>query len=131
MGTFPISQWRPWLFSSYLVGLNGFQNGRHGTVSSRFAKICENLGSPISPEIGVGFMCLTIPPKLLHQIGRPLSHFVEPKRSLIAVFIGFSSRPNQKVEGENLFFHIEKGTFCFVLFRISHSIFDQKEPLLA
>ena len=71
------------------MGLNGFQNGQHGTISSRFAKFCENLGSPISPEIGVGFMCLTIPPKLLHQIGRSLSQFVETKRYLIAVLVGF------------------------------------------
>ena len=86
---------------------------------------------PLDQNAGVRFMSLTIPPKLLYQIRRALSGFVGPKRPLIAVFLGFSSRPNKEVGGRKLFHHIDKGTYCFVLFRFTHSIFDQNEWLLA
>ena len=55
-------------------------------------------------------MRLPIPPKLLNQIRRALSHFVGPKHFLIAVFLGFSGRPNEEIGGRKLFYHIEKAT---------------------
>ena len=65
---------------------------------------------PLDQNAGVRFMSLTIPPKLLYQIRRALSHFVGPKHPLIAVFLGFSNRPNEEVGGKKLFYHIDKGT---------------------
>ena len=53
-------------------------------------------GSPNSPEIGVRFMCFMISSKLLYQIVRALLRFAHPNFSLLSVFIGFSSCPNQK-----------------------------------
>ena len=44
---------------------------------------------PLDHNAGVRFMSLTTPPKLLYQFGWALSHFVGPKRPLIAVYIGF------------------------------------------
>ena len=61
-------------------------------------------GSPIAQKSEVRFICLTISPKLLHQIGQTLSHFVDPKPALFAVFSGFSRRLNQKFGGKNFFF---------------------------
>ena len=41
-------------------------------------------------------MCLTISPKVFHQMGRAFAHFVAPKLSLYTVFIDFSGRLNKK-----------------------------------
>ena len=67
---------------------------------AQFLVVLHNLariwGSPNSPEIGVRFMCFMISSKLLYQIARALLCFADPKPPLLAVFIGFSSCPNQK-----------------------------------
>ena len=55
----------------------------------------------LAQKSGVRFMFFTISPKLLYQIRRPLSHFVEPKPLACSVYWFFNS-PKSKILEERI-----------------------------
>ena len=77
------------------------QNYTHkyaGHAFSRcFTSVPDILGSDFSQKNGVQNSILLISAKVLDQIKREWSHFVSTEPLLLAVFVGFPNRPNQKV----------------------------------
>ena len=85
------------VFSNYRMDLNCVQNYLRGAVFSRLARFCEKWGSRNSPKIGLRFMSSKISPKLLYQIAREWSRFIDTKPLLLAVFNWFLKSAEAKI----------------------------------